>query len=226
MPTPVPFLPPADLHDIVRGMAVVCRLYDKADPDVTFRLDPPRPAGVGAWKDFDGNSCHFLFTPDGAVLLGFDSTSPMTPQARAADTGDFDAFPGLYDQLPAVLKGHLDADPFAEDGFDAREVTLVLWTTAKTKDWQKGDAIAYPARPDGDPDGQKLLLAKLKAYYDDFPGAFEENYQWDLDPDAVTDLLSGDRISLNVVRGLKPDYKELPDAKEWLAEMGFVVDGS
>ena len=224
MPTAVPFLPPADLHDIARGMAVVCRLYDAADPDVSFRLAPESGAALGVWKDFDGNSAHLLFTPDGAVLLGFATASPLNPAVRAADTGDFDAFPGLYDQLPAALKKHLDADPFAEDGFDAREVTLVLWNTAKTKDWQKGDAIKLPAGLDAD--GQKLILGKLKAYYNDFPAAFEENYQWDLDPDAVTDLLSGDRVSLNVVRLLKPDNKDVAEAKEWLTGMGFVVDGS
>ncbi len=223
MPTTVTFLPPADLHDIVRGMAVVCQLYDKADPDVSFRYDPDRKVAVGAWRDFDGNSAHALFTPDGAVLLGFAGDSPMAPAARAADTGDFDAFPGLYDQLPPALKAHVDADPFAADGFDSREVTFVLWNTVKTKDWQKGSDIAFP--PGGDPDGQKRVLAKLKAYYTDFPAAFEESYQWDLDPDAVTDLLSGDRVSLNVVRTLKPDSKDLPEAKDWLTEMGFVVDG-
>jgi hypothetical protein len=223
MPLTVPFLPPADLHDIVRGMAVVCRLYDKADPDVTFRLDHQRRAGLGTWRDFDGNSAHLLFTPDGAVLLGYAAASPLTPAARAADTGEFDAFPGLYDQMPAVLREHVDADPFAEHGFDPREVTLVLWNTAKTRDWQKGDAIPLPPGPD--PDGQKLILGKLKAFYTDFPGAFEETYRWDLDPDAVTDLLSGDRVSLNVVRALKPDSKELFEAKGWLGGMGFVVDG-
>ena len=144
MPTTVPFLPPADLHDIVRGMAVVCRLYDKADPDVSFRLDPDRKVALGAWRDFDGNSAHLLFTPAGAVLLGFAGDSPMAPAARAADTGEFEPFPGLYDQLPAALKAHVDADPFADDGFDAREVTLVLWSTAKTKDWQKSDAVEFP----------------------------------------------------------------------------------
>jgi hypothetical protein len=225
MPTPVPFLPPADLHDIARGMAVVCRLYDKADPDVVFRLDRDRQAAVGRWRDFDGNSCHFLFTPAGAVLLGYAADSPLAPAARAADTGEFDAYPGLYEQLPPALHEHLNADPFADDGFDPREVTLVLWNTGKTKDWQKGDAIALPPGAGPDADGQKHLLGKLKAYYDDFPAAFEETYNWDLDGDAVTDLLSGDRISLAVVRGIKPDLKELPEAKAWLAEMGFVVDG-
>ncbi len=224
MPTAVPFIPSADLHDIARGMAVVCRLYDTADPDVSFRLAPESGVGLGLWKDFDGNSAHLLFTPDGAVLLGFATASPLNPAVRAADTGDFDAYPGLYEQLPAVLKKHLEADPFAADGFDRRAVTLVLWNTTKTKDWQKGSGVKLPAGPDAD--GQKLILGKLKAYYNDFPAAFEENYQWDLDAEAVIDLLSGDRVSLNVVRLLKPDNKDAAEAKDWLTGMGFVVDGS
>lgn len=224
MPASVPFLPPADLHDIVRGMAVVCRLYDKADPDVVFHLDQERQAALGTWRDFDGNSAHLLFSAAGAVLLGYAAASPITPAARAAITGEFEAFPGLYEQMPAALRQIIDTDPFAEQGFDPREVTLVLWNTAKTRDWQKGDTIQLPSGADAD--GQKLILGKLKAYYSDFPGAFEETYRWDLDSDAVTDLLSGDRVSLNVVRSLKPDNKELFEAKAWLADMGFVVDGA
>ena len=65
-------------------MAVVCRLFDKVDPDVHFRLDRGLHAAVGSWKDFAGNSCHFLFTPDGAAILGFDHDSPMSPHATAA----------------------------------------------------------------------------------------------------------------------------------------------
>lgn len=222
MPTTVPFLAPADLHDIVRGMAVVCRLFDKVDPDAHFRLDKELHAAVGSWKDFAGNSCHFLFTPDGAAILGFDHESPMSPHATSADTGDFQTWPGIYDQFPKALVDRLAADPFA-DGFDMREVTFALWNTARTKDWQKGD-VTPPDRPGGDPDGQKLILGKLKAYYDDFPAAFEEMYHWDVDPDAVADLLSGDRLGLEVVRRLKPDANPL-EAKRWLPEMGFVLDG-
>jgi hypothetical protein len=222
MPTTVAFLPPADLHDIVRGMAVVCRLFDKADPDVTFRLDKSLGAAVGSWKDFAGNSCHFLFCPDGAAVLGFDQASPMSPNVTAADTGDFATWPGVYDHFPQVLADRLDADPFA-DGFDRREVTFALWNPGRGKDWQMGD-IQFPARDGGDPDGRKVVLGQLKAYYDDFPAAFEETYHWDLEPDAVADLLSGDRLSLAVIRQLKPDANPL-EAKRWLADMGFVTDG-
>jgi hypothetical protein len=221
MPETVRFLSPTDLHDIVRGMAVVAKLYDR-DPDVRFRLDKESGQGLGAWKDFDGNECHFLFTPDGSLILGFDHASPMSPHATAAETGDFNTWPGLYDHLPDKLKARLEADPGFDDAFDYREVTFALWTTGQTRDWQKGD-VKYPPRDNGDPDGQKYVLGRIKAFYDDFCAEFEEKYNWDLDPDAVADLLSGDRVSLTCIRGLKADAN-LAEARKWLPEMGFVVD--
>ena len=221
MPETVRFLTPADLHDIVRGMAVVARLYDP-DPDVRFRLDPETRSAVGVWHDFAGNACHFLFSPDGSAVLGFDHESPMSPHATAAGPEDMRAFPGVYDQVPPALLARIRGDDLAADLFDPEEVTFCLWNVGSGRDWQKGD-IAYPPRDNGDPDGQKYILGRLKGYYDDFSGQFEETYHWDVDPDAVADLLSGDRISLTCVRALKPDANPL-EARRWLPEMGFVVD--
>ena len=220
MPETVRFLTPNDLHDIVRGMAVVARLYDK-DPDVQFRLDQESRAGVGSWRDFAGNTCHVLFSPDGSAILGFAQDSPMNPHAASTGPEDFKAFPGVYDQVPPPLLDRIRATPF-DDLFDPEEVTFCLWNVGTGRDWQKGD-VAYPPQPGGDPDGQALILGKLKGYYDDFSGQFEATYNWDVDPDAVADLLSGDRVSLTCVRALKPDANPL-EARRWLPEMGFVVD--
>lgn len=220
MPQTVRFLTPNDLHDIVRGMAVIAKLYD-TDPDVRFRLDKASGSAVGVWNDMAGNNCHFLFSPDGSAILGFDHESPMSPHATGAGPEDMRAFPGVYDQVPPALMTRIRED-LTEDLFDPEEVTFCLWNTASSRDWQKGD-IQYPPRAGGSPDGQDKILATLKAYYDDFCGQFEETYNWDLDPDAVADLLSGDRISLSCVRGLKKDANPL-EARKWLPEMGFVLD--
>lgn len=221
MPQTVRFLSPADLHDIVRGMAVVARLYDK-DPDVRFRLDQHTRAAVGVWHDFVGNACHLLFTPDGSAILGFDHESPMYNPDLDAGPGEAQAFAGIYDHVPPALLARIQGDDLAADLFDPADVTFCLWNVGGGRDWQKGD-IAYPPRANGDPDGQKHILATLKAYYDDFSGQFEETYNWDIDPDAVADLLSGDRVSLTCIRALKPDANPL-EARRWLPEMGFVVD--
>jgi hypothetical protein len=221
MPQTFRFLTPTDLHDIVRGMAVIAKLYDP-DPDIRFRLNLEKKSAIGVWNDFDGNNCHCLFSPDGSVILGFDHESPMSPHARAEGPENFQAYPGIYNQVPPVLMNRIRED-LAEDLFDPEEVTFCLWNTGNTRDWQKGD-IEYPPHEQGDADGQAKILQSLSGFYNDFCAQFEETYNWDLDPDAVADLLSGDRISLSCIRGLKKDANPL-EARQWLPTMGFVVEG-
>ena len=221
MPVTVPFLTPNDLHDIVRGMAVVSKLYD-TDPDARFRLDQEAGEALGAWKDFDGNSAHFVFSPDGSAILGFLQKSPLNPLAGAADPALVSAPPGVYDSVPAPLRERIRMALF-DDLFEPEAVTFCLWNTGKGKVWQKGD-VPVPAGSPADADGQQYILGRLKRFYDDFSGEFEDVYNWDLDPDAVADLLSGDRLSLALIRSLKADANPL-EAKRWLPEMGFVVDG-
>ena len=223
MPETVTFLTPTDLHDIVRGMAVVAKLYD-AEPDVEFSLDPETKAAVAAWKDVHGNNCHFLFSPEGSVILGFLQASPMNPHAYSTGPDDFNAWQGIYNEMPEALVDRVSANPFGEM-FDPEEVTFVLWNTGKTKQWKKGNKIDYPPADTSDVDGQELILERIKGYYNDFCAEFEDNYNWDLDPDAVADMLSGDRVSLSCIRGLKPDSNPA-EAREWLPEMGFIIDGS
>lgn len=222
MPVPVRFLSPNDLHDIVRGMAVIARLYDPQDPDIRFHLDQETSAALGIWKDFDGNECHFLFSPEGSLVMGFDHASPMSPHVTMAETGDFQPWAGIYDTLPPALKTRLENDPPYDDAFDYKEVTFCLWNVGNTREWQKGD-VQYPPRDNNDPDGQAYVLGRIKEFYEDFCGAFEEHYNWDLDPDHVADLLSGDRVSLTCIKGLKPDTNVL-EARKWMSTMGFVID--
>ena len=145
----------------------------------------------------------------------------MSPHVTSADTGDFQVWPGIYDDVPEAIRNRIRDDPFA-DGFDYREVTFCLWNTGTTKEWQKGD-INYPPVNGADPDGQMRILSRIRAFYNDFAGAFEETYNWELDPDAVVDLLSGDRVSLGVIRKLNPSANPL-EARRWMPEMGFVLD--
>ena len=222
MPT-TRFLSANDLHDIVRGMAVICKLHDP-DPDVRFKLDTASGCGLGIWKDFDGNECHFLFSPDGNLMMGFDHASPMSPHATAAESGDFTTWPGVIDSVPEKLVNKLKDNLPWDDAFDYREVTFCLWLTGNGREWTKG-SIKFPPRDNKDPDGQAYVFAALKAYLDDFCGEFESKYNWDLDPDSVADLLSGDRISLTCVRGLKADVNVV-EARAWLTEMGFIVDAA
>ncbi len=220
MPEMVGFLTPGDLHDVVRGMAVVCRLYDE-HPDVRFGFDWATAGAAAGWQDFAGNTCHFLFGPDRHIVLGFDHESPMSPHAFATGPDDFHAWPGVYDQLPPPLLDRVRVNPFGSS-FDPAEVTFCLWNRGRAPDWQKGD-IVYPERDHGDPDGQSYILNWFVNYRDDFAGRFAKTYQWKLDLHAVAELLSGDHLTPACLRGLKPDC-DPPACRPWLAEMGFALE--
>ena len=124
----------------------------------------------------------------------------------------------MYESLPPALADALGAKPFGPE-FDFREVTFCLWNRSGTKVWEKGD-IAYPEREYGDPDGQSYILGCVRNYYLDFVGEFGETYHWELDEEAVAELLSGDEITRDDLRRLKPDCDVNAVASELIA-MGF-----
>ncbi len=216
MPEEVEFLTPADLRDILRGMAAVSLLHEGPSGyrDHWFRI--AGDIAVAEWGDFAGNRCHFLFHPAGSVILGFDHESPMSP--HATDGPEFRAWPGVYESLPAQLADALVAQPFGPE-FDPREVTFCLWNRSGKKVWEKGE-IAYPEREYDDPDGEGYILDCVRNYYIDFASEFQERYHWDLDEDAVAELLSGDEITRDCLQRLKPGCDPNAFAPELIA-MGF-----
>src|SRR5438045_2951244 len=125
MPKTVEFLTPAALRATLRGMAVVQLLFHKREPDSWFRLRPDGVTAVAGWNDFSGNTCHFLFAPGGAVVLGFDHEAPMSPHA-SDKPGALETWPGVYDSLPKPLMKIIEENPFGGD-FDTEVVTLCLW---------------------------------------------------------------------------------------------------
>jgi hypothetical protein len=204
MPETVDFLSPADLRDILRGMAVVTLLFERRlppPPDHEFRIDPVSEITVGIWRDFAGNRCHCVFTPVGSLILGFDHESPMSPHATCTGPSDFRTWPGVYDSLPIGLLMIVEEHKFDPD-FDYREVTFCLWNLGSGKTWTKGD-ITYPERDYGDPDGESYILGRIKAYHRDFVDEFRDTYRWELEKRAVAELLSGDEIERACLMRLK-----------------------
>ena len=216
MPEPVEFLTPADLRDVLRGMATVSLLCTKPSGYRDHWFQNAGDTAVAEWGDFAGNTCHFLFHPAGSVILGFDHESPTSPHATAGP--EFRAWPGVYESLPSALAVALGAKPFGPE-FDLAEVTFCLWNRSETKVWEKGE-IAYPEREYGDPDGQGYILGCVRDYHLDFVGTFQERYHWELDEDAVAELLSGDEITRDCHQRLKPGCDPDAVASE-LGAMGF-----
>lgn len=215
----VTFLTPADLRDTVRAMAVISLLHDK-NRDVRFWHDPSIPADVSTWKDVLGNECRFVFHKAGAVIVGFDPKSALNPFTRAETPDQIAAYPGVYDALPAALGTVLQAQPF-DDESEYHTATFCIWNTGKTKTWTKG-SVSAPAGSGKDADGQEHLLGRIRGYYADFATECLNMDKVELDEDAVTELLSGDEISAECLKKLKPKL-DVDDVREDLVMMGFVI---
>ena len=215
----VTFLTPADLRDTVRAMAVISLLHDK-NRDVRFWHDPSIPADIATWKDVLGNECRFLFHKAGAVIVGFDPKSALNPFTRAESPDQIAAFAGVYDALPGALAAVLQAQPF-DDESEYHTATFCIWNTGKTKVWTKGSVTA-PAGSGKDADGQEHLLGRIRGYYTDFATEFLNMDKVELDEDAVTELLSGDEISADCLKKLKPKL-DVDEVREDLVMMGFVI---
>lgn len=215
----VTFLTPADLRDTVRAMAVISLLHDK-NRDVRFWHDPSIPADVGTWKDVLGNECRFVFHKAGAVIVGFDPKSALNPFTRAETPDQIVAYPGVYDALPGALSAVLQAQPF-DDESEYHTATFCIWNTGKTKTWTKG-SVSAPAGSGKDADGQEHLLGRIRGYYADFATECLNMDKVELDEDAVTELLSGDEISAECLKKLKPKL-DVDDVREDLVMMGFVI---
>ncbi len=122
-------------------------------PDLrSFELHPswgPGAAQMGAFKDGEGNFFFAWFSPDGAVLRGFDHDSVMSPFRRDPPR----PWPGLFDGLPPALAYVLEEPAFALD-----EITFAFWTAGVSGGWLRGP-VKLPRGKDVD--GARWLLACL-----------------------------------------------------------------
>jgi len=215
MTVPIRFVKPADLRSTIRGLAIMSVLFGK--DDCRFWTEPAVAADLGVWRDSGGSSCYFLFVPKGAVLLGADPGSPMSPNNSP---GSAHPWPGVYDEMPKELNELLRQNPFGDD-FKFEEITFLIWNTGKGLDWKKGK-IEYPKREGGDPDGSKFLLSKIREYYDHFEDAMEEEYETKCDPDALFVVFSGDPVGVEDLRKVKSDVN-VDTVREPLKVIGVTV---
>jgi hypothetical protein len=216
----VTFVKPAALRQTLRAMAAVAVVRKPRFPDHFFHLDPATGSAVAAWNDFAGNRCHFRFHPAGAMILGFDHESPMSPHAREGP--EFAPWSGVYDSLAVDLMAVVPHNPLDPE-YDYREVTFCLWNMGDTDVWEKG-TIDYPERGYGDPDGQRYILGSVRNYQDDFVSTFADKYGWELDPVAVAELRAGDVVTRTGLEQLNQDKTADVDASvPELQAMGFLV---
>ncbi|GAA4625639.1 hypothetical protein [Cellulomonas oligotrophica] len=152
---------------------------------------------LAAMRNGSGDEWSIVFSAAGALVLGFDHESEMSP----AVTGHL--WPGLVEEVPEAFARHLDEPSFGLDG--TLLATVCLWRRADDTRWCSGE-ITYPPEADGDPDGATFLFEVL---LDETPGTYqefsEEYYEKTVDTGAVQAVLTLEPMTADLALRLNPD---------------------
>jgi hypothetical protein len=98
----------------------------------------------------EGDYFHILFNKYGAIILGLELESEMSPFRKKAP----EVWPGLTDSVPEEFNYALH-----EPAFDAEEaITYCIWRKYNDKSWQIGDIIFPSTTIDPDGSGRLWLL--------------------------------------------------------------------
>lgn len=193
---------PAELRAHLRALAVLEAAIAEDPQYCRYVFDAAWGPGAEAALMDNGSGDDFsvLFTPAGVLIRGFDHESEMSPYG--AD--DEQVWPGVIDEVPAVLRPLLDEPAFCDEGIDVPRVTVCLWRETGDTVWRTGSAIDFPPGSE-DPDGSGFLFRLLT---DRSPEAvqahFEDYYERPVPLDAVCHVLAGHPLTLAVTAALNP----------------------
>ena len=126
--------------------AVISPEWDYRYFSFNAKWDVVKGERMASMRDGSGDEYFLLFTPDGAVLKGFDHESPMSPWAKEPAQ----VWPGVLDDVPQEFAAFL-----TEPAFNMKDTSFCIWRTYEDDGWRRG-TVAFP--PEDDPDGSENLL--------------------------------------------------------------------
>lgn len=193
---------PAELRVHLRALAVLDAAIGDDPQFVQYVFDTGWGPGTEAALMDNGSGDDFsvLFAPAGVLIRGFDHEAAMSPYG----TDDGEVWPGVVDEVPAVLRPLLDDPAFRDEGPDVTRVTVCLWRETGDTAWRAGSAIDFPAG-DADPDGSGFLFHLLTDRSPETVQAhFEDYYERPVPLDAVRHVLAGHPVTPAIAAALSP----------------------
>ena len=179
-----------------------------------------RETMLASMRNGSGDDYFILFTPQGAVIKGFDHESPFAEMI--AETGQI--WPGVLDQIPAAF-----ALALADPALAPEWVTFCIWRHTHDPAWQIG-AVTFPTEPDpyyGDaPDGSGQLLALLDGDPRTYQNWAQEYYADDsgelraIPLSLVEHIYKHQPLSTAIITGLNP-MTTLSQLRAEIAEIGY-----
>ncbi|MFJ2865977.1 hypothetical protein [Kitasatospora sp. NPDC087314] len=117
-----------------------------------------RPGLAAAVMEGSGDGYFIGFCDQGALLIGFDHESPMSPYS----SDPMQTWPGILDDVPNGLSWILSEIPeFLDD--DAVLATSCTWRTSSGLSWNTGSRLRFPSDHDN-PDGAAVILDELTQF--------------------------------------------------------------
>jgi hypothetical protein len=162
---------------------------------------------MASMRNGSGDEYFLVFSPQGAILKGFDHESPMSPWEREPAA----VWPGVLDGVPAVFASFL-----AEPAFSMGDCTFCIWREPSDEHWQHGQ-IAFPEGDADDPDGSGGLLWMFDCKPETYVDFAAEYYEKTLDIDVVRRIYAREPLTPIVVAELNPEASwesTVKDAKE------------
>lgn len=166
---------------------------------------------LATYRDFNGGWFLALFTgPDAAVIKGFDSESPMSPEKRPKNR----RWPNLFDGIPKDMVRVKNSHAYVH-----RDVTYCLWHPPGGA-WTIGP-VQFPAGF-ADPDGSGAHLKQV----DDKPESYVQfaidNHQKKVSLAAVRRVYAGEPLTWALLSKLAPGADPARVVKE-VEETGYPV---
>lgn len=191
----------AEVRALSQSLAVLDLLLsgDGHGPHTFDRAWRPGTA-LASMSNGGGDTHAIVFTADGALVLGFDHESEMSPYGD----DDYKPWPGLVDDVPDVFVPLLAEPEFTHIGFPDPflAATVCMWRRTCDPAWRTG-AIEFPEA--ADPDGASFLFEPL------VPGTSEayrayarHNWSADLGLADIEHIYEHRPLTLELVERLNP----------------------
>ncbi|MFH9353506.1 hypothetical protein [Kitasatospora sp. NPDC017646] len=207
-----------DLCQVLAALDIVQYPASHGYRDQNFEREWRPGAAAASMRTGSGDGYLVAFTVDGAIILGFDHESEMSPYSFEP----LRSWPGVLENVPAEFARFISEPPdFMDD--DVPLVTACTWRAADGDRWRTGADIVFPDCGHNEPDGAGWLFALL---IDPRPEAYvrdRQAYGRNLPVEAVRHMYELKPLTHEIARSLNPEAP-FEDTLAELEQIGYPID--
>ena len=157
--------------------------------------DTSKSERMASMRSGSGDEYFLVFSPNGAILKGFDHDAPMSPWA----SDPVALWPGVLDHVPETFASFL-----SEPAFSMGDCTFCIWRERGDQRWRCGPVVF----PEGaDPDGSGGLLWMFDGRPETYVDFASEYFEKTVEVDVVRRIYGHEPLSPQLVDGLNANAK-------------------